>query len=55
MSREHVRTSLDKKFEKHYFLYTKTHTHTHTNTHSHIFKWFFFHSYLSLQWSRSTL
>ena len=28
MSCEHVRTSLDKKFEKHYFLYTQTQTHS---------------------------
>jgi len=49
MSREHVRTSLDKKFEKHYFLYTQT------QTLIHIYSNDFFHSYLSLQWSRSTL
>jgi len=36
MSCEHVKNSLDKKFEKHYFLYTHTYTHTHTHTLAYI-------------------
>jgi len=35
MSCEHVKYSLDKKFEKHYFLYTQTYTQTYTHTHTH--------------------
>lgn len=31
MSCEHVKNSLDKKFEKHYFLYTHTLTHIYSN------------------------
>jgi len=30
MSCEHVKNSLDKKFEKHYFLYIQTYIHTHS-------------------------